>query len=44
MKTYRVGVIGLGRMGSYIDDQFRDSPLMVLPFSHRGLHRGQRPP
>lgn len=33
MKTYRVGVIGLGRMGSYIDDQFRDSPLMVLPFS-----------
>lgn len=33
MKTYRVAVVGLGRMGSYIDDQLKDSPAMILPFS-----------
>ena len=30
MKTYRVGVLGLGRMGSYIDDQ---QPNSDLPYS-----------
>ena len=30
MKTYRVGVLGLGRMGSYIDDQM---PHRDLPYS-----------
>ena len=31
MKTYRVGVVGLGRMGSYIDDQQanRDLPYSI---------------
>ena len=33
MKKYRVAVIGLGRMGSYIDDELRDRPAAVLPYS-----------
>ncbi|NOZ23880.1 MAG: Gfo/Idh/MocA family oxidoreductase [Planctomycetes bacterium] len=33
MKTCRVAVVGLGRMGSTIDDELRDYPAFTLPFS-----------
>lgn len=33
-KTYRVGIIGCGRMGSTIDDEVRDYPPVQFPYSH----------
>ncbi len=33
MQTYRVAIIGLGRMGSTIDDELQDNPDVVLPYS-----------
>jgi predicted dehydrogenase len=33
MKTYRVGIIGLGRMGSTIDAEVEDYPAITLPYS-----------
>ena len=33
MKTCRVAIVGLGRMGSTIDDELRDYPAFKLPFS-----------
>jgi predicted dehydrogenase len=33
MKRYRVGVIGLGRMASTIDDEVRDYAAVALPYS-----------
>ena len=34
MKTYRVGIIGLGRMGSTIDDEHIDMPNYPWPWAH----------
>ena len=36
MKRYRAAIVGLGRMGSTIDDEVRDSPAFTLPFSIAG--------
>jgi predicted dehydrogenase len=36
MKKYRVAIIGLGRMGSTIDDEVKDYPVFVLPYSIAG--------
>ena len=36
MKTYRVAIVGLGRMGSTIDDEVRDMPGRWLPYSIAG--------
>ena len=33
MQTYRVAIVGLGRMGSTIDDEFQGNPDVVLPYS-----------
>ena len=33
MKKHRVAIIGLGRMGSTIDDEVRDYPAITLPYS-----------
>ncbi len=33
MKSYRVAIVGLGRMGSTIDDEFKGSPSNALPYS-----------
>ena len=33
LKTYRVGIIGLGRMGSTMDHEVAGSPSFALPFS-----------
>ena len=33
MKTYRVAIVGLGRMGSTIDDEVQDSGSVTLPYS-----------
>ena len=36
MTTYRVGLVGCGRMGTTIDDEVRDRPNseLFLPYSH----------
>ncbi len=33
MKTYRLGIVGLGRMGSTIDAEVEDYPAITLPYS-----------
>lgn len=33
MKRYRMAIVGLGRMASTIDDEVRDHPAIVLPYS-----------
>jgi predicted dehydrogenase len=33
MKKYRVGIVGLGRMGSTIDEEVKDYPSIGLPYS-----------
>lgn len=33
MKTYRVAIVGLGRMGSTIDDEVQDEASVTLPYS-----------
>lgn len=33
MSTYRVAIVGLGRMASTIDDEVRDYPAVALPYS-----------
>ncbi len=35
-QTYRVGIVGCGRMGTTIDDEVRDRPnaRQFLPYSH----------
>ena len=36
MGKYRVAIIGLGRMASTIDDEVRDYPALILPYSIAG--------
>jgi predicted dehydrogenase len=36
MKTYRVAIVGLGRMASTIDDEVVDYPAIALPYSIAG--------
>src|SRR5947209_4273744 len=36
MRTYRVGIVGLGRMGSTIDDEVTDYAAIALPYSVAG--------
>lgn len=36
MKKYRAAIVGLGRMGSTIDDEMKDYPSFILPFSIAG--------
>jgi len=36
MKTYRLGIVGLGRMGSTIDAEVEDYPALTLPYSIAG--------
>ena len=36
--TYRVGVIGCGRMGSTIDDEVQGNASVILPFSHTAAY------
>ena len=36
--TYRVGVIGCGRMGSTIDDEVQGNTSVILPFSHTAAY------
>ena len=33
MKTYRLAILGLGRMGSTIDEEVVDYPAIARPFS-----------
>lgn len=39
MKRYRVGVIGLGRISSTIDDEVQGHPSVALPYSHTACFR-----
>ena len=36
--TYRVGVIGCGRMGSTINDEVHGNTSVILPFSHTAAY------
>ena len=38
MATYRVGVIGCGRIGSTIDDEVQGNGSVILPFSHTAAY------
>lgn len=38
MATYRVGVIGCGRIGSTIDDEVQGNTSVILPFSHTAAY------
>ncbi|MDE2815914.1 MAG: Gfo/Idh/MocA family oxidoreductase [Chloroflexota bacterium] len=38
MATYRVGVIGCGRIGSAIDDEAQGNTSVILPFSHTAAY------
>lgn len=38
MATYRVGVIGCGRIGSTIDDEVQGNASVILPFSHTAAY------
>jgi predicted dehydrogenase len=37
--TYRVGIIGLGRISSTIDDEVQGNPAVMLPYSHMACYR-----
>ena len=39
MRTYRAAIVGLGRMGSTIDDEVKNYPVFVLPYSIAGACR-----
>jgi predicted dehydrogenase len=39
METYRAAIIGLGRMGSTIDEEVKDYPAIPLPYSIAGACR-----
>ncbi len=39
MSRYRVGVIGLGRISSTIDDEVQGNPAVMLPYSHTACFR-----
>lgn len=36
--TYRVGIVGCGRMGGSIDDEVLDYPACILPYSHAAAY------
>ncbi|MGH2531453.1 MAG: Gfo/Idh/MocA family protein [Thermomicrobiales bacterium] len=36
---YRVGIIGLGRISSTIDDEVQGNPAVMLPYSHMACYR-----
>lgn len=38
-QTYSAAIIGCGRMGGSIDDEVRDNPDMILPYSHAGTYQ-----
>ena len=38
MTTYRVGVIGCGRIGSTIDDEVQGNTSVILPFAHTAAY------
>lgn len=38
LATYRVGVIGCGRIGSTIDDEVQGNTSVILPFSHTAAY------
>jgi predicted dehydrogenase len=40
--TYRVGVVGLGRISSTIDDEVQGHPSVMLPYSHTACFREVR--
>jgi predicted dehydrogenase len=37
--TYRVGIIGLGRISSTIDDEVQGNPAVMLPYAHMACYR-----
>ena len=39
MAKYRVGIIGLGRIASTIDDEVQGHPSVMLPYSHMACYR-----
>lgn len=39
MGRYRVGIIGLGRISSTIDDEVQGHPAVMLPYSHMACYR-----
>lgn len=39
MRRYRVGVIGLGRISSTIDDEVQGHPAIMLPYAHTACFR-----
>lgn len=39
MSRYRVGIIGLGRISSTIDDEVRGHPAIMLPYAHTACFR-----
>ena len=39
MSRYRVGIIGLGRISSTIDDEVQGHPAVMLPYSHTACFR-----
>ncbi|HIE51726.1 MAG TPA: Gfo/Idh/MocA family oxidoreductase [Armatimonadetes bacterium] len=39
MSKYRVGIIGLGRIASTIDDEVHGYPAVLLPYSHTACYR-----
>ena len=42
--TYRVGIIGTGRIASTIQDEIADGPFhFLLPYSHAGAYAGYTP-
>ncbi len=42
MSTFRVGVVGLGRISSTIDDEVQGHPSVMLPYSHTACYRDVR--
>jgi predicted dehydrogenase len=39
MSRYRVGIIGLGRISSTIDDEVQGNPMVMLPYAHTACFR-----
>src|SRR2546422_489204 len=39
MARYRVGLIGLGRIASTIDDEVQGRPSILLPYAHMACYR-----
>ncbi len=38
MRQYRAAIIGCGRMGGSIDDEVRNHPTVIFPYSHAGTY------